>query len=454
MKQSLTFLLAAMLFLASAAMRAQVLPAAVGTADSGSFTRLPVSGSLRTDLRYSETSQIGGVEGGRQQSYLSGDASYTDISKRFPFTMQYGGGYGWAWAGPNNTGNVFQHLSLSQGFAERTWSLSASDNVSYSFETPTTGFSGVPGTGEPIGGTGSTTSTDQTILTVNTRMLDNMTTLSASRRLSRSTSLSVGGAAGQMYFIDGNGLNTDTLTANAGVSRRLDAHNSVTGTYAFSRFNYGGGVTSTAGALHFNDSQTESAQIGFSRQWNAKITTSASIGPQWISSSGATVQSSSISYMASASASDSFKFGTAGLFYSHGVNGGAGYMLGAESDSVGANFSRGFGKKLVVGATGSYMRTSALIAEELVYNAQGVLYLVPLNVTPTTNARYGGVQATRTLGRYFSAFANYTVVDQTMNTQVAVPNSPLGYTTNVLNGLTQVIGFGISYSPRDKRFKR
>jgi hypothetical protein len=99
------------------------------------------------------------------------------------------------------------------------------------------------------------------------------------------------------------------------------------------------------------------------------------------------------------------------------------------------------------------MRTSALIAEELVYNAQGVLYLVPLNVTPSTNARYGGVQAGRKLGRYWSAFANYTVIDQSSNTKVAVPNTPLGFTTNILSGMTQVVGFGISYSPREKRFR-
>jgi hypothetical protein len=451
MKPSLTLM--AVLFLACAAMRAQVVPTAVGPTDLTRFARLPVSGSLRTDLHYSETSQIGNSQDGQQQSIVSGNASYTNISQRLPFSMQYGGGYGRVWAGPSNSGNVFQHLSLSQGFVERTWSLTASDNVSYSFQTPTTGFSGVPGTGDSTVGTGSTTSSDQTILTVNTRTLDNFTTVSASRRLGRSISLNVGGSAGQMRFIDGNGQDTDTLVANAGLSRRLDAHNTVSGSYAFSRYSYDGTAVVQTGAVQISHSQTESAQIGFSRQWNPKIITSASIGPQWISSSYSTGTDSSISYTASASASDSFKIGTASLSYNRGVNGGSGYMLGAESDTVSANFSRGIGKNLTVGVTGSYVRTSSLIAEELVYNSSGVSYLVPLSITPTTNARYGGAQVTRKLGKHWSAFANYTAVDQTSNTQVTETGTSSGYQTNILSGLTQVFGFGISYSPREKHFK-
>jgi hypothetical protein len=452
MKPSLTLM--AVLLLATAAMRAQVPPAAVGPADSARFAVPPISGSLHTDLHYAETSQIGGVQGGQQQSFVSGDANYTNLSKRLPFSMQYGGGYGWGWSGQTGPGYLFQHLLLSQSIVWRTWSLTASDNVSYSFQTPTTGFSGVPGTGEPIGSSSSTTPTDQTILTVNTRTLDNFTTVGTGRRFGRSTSLNISGSAGQMRFIDGNGQDTDTLTADASVSRRLNAHNSVSAVYAFSRFSYGGAAATKAGALQISYGQTQSAQLAFSRQWNPKINTSASIGPQWISSSGSTVQTSSISYTASASATDSFKIGTAGISYNHGVNGGSGYMLGAKSDTVGANFGRGIGKNLTFGVTGTYMRTSALIAEELVYNAQGVLYLVPLNVTPSTNARYGGVQAGRKLGRYWSAFANYTVVDQTSNVQVTVTNTSLGYQTNILNGLSQLIGFGIGYSPREMHFKR
>ena len=178
MKKTLTFL--ALLWSVGAAAGAQVVPEATGPG-------LPIAGKLQFDLRYSESAGIGGYEDGQQRSFASGDASYANTSERLPFTMQYGGGYGWTLAGPSEAGGVFQHLSLSQGFVGRKWNLTASDNVSYSFETPTTGFSGVPGSGEPIGVAGSTTPTDQTILALNTRTLDNFTTVGAGHRLDYAT---------------------------------------------------------------------------------------------------------------------------------------------------------------------------------------------------------------------------------------------------------------------------
>ena len=115
---------------------------------------------------------------------------------------------------------------------------------------------------------------------------------------------------------------------------------------------------------------------------------------------------------------------------------------------------RDFGHSLTVGVTGSYMRSASLIAAEMVFDSHGVYYLVPLSITPVTNARYGGIQATRKLGRRFNAFANYTAIDQSSNMQIAVQNTSLGYNTNILNGLTQVIGFGVAYSPREIHLRK
>jgi hypothetical protein len=419
-----------------------------------------VNGTLHYDLRYAETTQFGGSQDGQQMSIASGDASYTNISKRLPFSMQYGGGYGWVWNGPPSAGNVFQHLSLSQGLAGRSWNLTASDNVNYSFQTPTFGFSGVPGTGEPISGPGTTSPPVQTVLALNTRTLNNTSTVGVGQRLNYATSLNVGGSIGQMYFIDGNGENTNTLSANAGITRRLNVHNSASAQYSFSRFNYEantGGASSTA---QISFSQVNSAQISFSRQWNRHITTSASAGPQWVSSSNSAIVPSSTRFSANASASYTSRVGTASMMYSHGTTGGSGYMLGAESDVYMANFSRSFsfGKNLNVGVIGSYMRTTSLATAEFEYACSigNVTYicLVPLNYEPVTDAIYGGVQATRKLGRYFSANASYMAIDQSSSLQTSAPNTPLSSNATILNGLNQVISFGIGYSPREKHLKK
>jgi hypothetical protein len=61
-----------------------------------------------------------------------------------------------------------------------------------------------------------------------------------------------------------------------------------------------------------------------------------------------------------------------------------------------------------------------------------------------TTGEFGGAQATRQLGRYLSVFASYSAIDQSTN---------LPASTNALNYLTQMIGFGIGYSPREKRLR-
>jgi hypothetical protein len=424
MKPSHTLL--AIILAANAATRAQVVPAAIGPASTGESSGLPVSGTLHYSVRYAQTAQFGGNQGGQQMSYATGDASYANTGKRLPFSMQYGGGYGRAWAGPPSAGNVFQHLSLSQGMVGRTWNLMVSDNVSYTFETPTTGFSGVPGTGEPIGGPGTTIPPDQTILTVNTRSVDNMTTLGFGHQLDSATTLNLGGSSGQMRYIDQNGQNIDTWMADTGVTRRLNARNSFSGQYSFSRFNYVSSIQ-VANAAQISYSQANSVQFSLSRQWNPHLLTSASVGPQWISSSNSAIIPSSTRISVNASASETLRYGTASLIYSHGTSGGSGYMLGAESDIVMANFGRSIGKNLTVGVTGSYMRTAGL-------SNSGV-----------TTGEYGGAQATRKLGRYFNVFASYTAVDQSSS----LLNAP-----NVLNTLSQTIGFGIGYSPREIRLKK
>jgi hypothetical protein len=161
----------------------------------------------------------------------------------------------------------------------------------------------------------------------------------------------------------------------------------------------------------------------------------------------------------SATANYTMRRESAGVNYFHGTTGGSGFMLGEKFDSVSANFSREFGRNLTVGSTGSYMRTSSLIAyniPESCPNGATPPCYAQIGYTPDTRSFYGGVQATRKLGRYMNVFANYTLIDQSSNLQVQISTPILQLTgnANILNGMYQVIGFGIGYSPREKRFKR
>ncbi len=419
-----TFKLVVLLFALRATMAgAQAVPAAT-------VHSLPVSGDLQYDFSYSQMAEFGAGLGDSQMSTLSASASYANGKDRFPFSMEYGGGYLWTIAGPSYGSGLFQNLFLSQGIVGRKWNVVASDNVSYLPEAPTTGFTGIPGIGEPIGTPSPAPPSGQSILTLNTYVIYNIAQAELGENLSRTTLFNAGGSYGLFRYPDGNGINMNMTTANAGPTWQLNARNSLMGDYLYSQFSFPD--------YHLSIT-TNAATLGFQRAWNRKVTTNISAGPQWLSSSQSAIVPSSLGVMVNAAVNYQFQLDSASLVYSHEVGGGAGYFIGAEIDTVTANFSRGFGKKLTVGADASYMRTASLgnsTAENILLGYSGVF-----------NSEFAGVQATRQLSRHISAFASYTDMVQSPSSGVAVP-------TNLLNELMQIVSFGINYSPRVRHLRQ
>jgi hypothetical protein len=404
-------LLAFVVTVANAAL-AQVVPEATGP-------RMPVSGKVHYALRYSEIEYLGGSVNDSQSAVLSGNVEYANVSERFPFSLQDAGGYSWAVAGRPYGDGPFDNLSLSQGFVRRKWNLQFSDNASYRQEAPTTGLSGVPGTGEPIGGPTPPPSSSQTILTLNTRTVDNSANGEFERTLNYATTLNLGGNSELLRYPDGNGIDTNNETANAGLTQRLNARNSLSYRYLFSQYSYpGSNLAQLTTTLMIN-----SALLGYQRHWTRQITTDASVGPEWVEGANSAVVPSSTRVSGNASFEGQFRFGSASLNYSHTTSGGGGFLVGGEVDSASAGFSREFEKKLTTDLTGGYMRTSGL-------STQG-----------TIDGKYGAAMVTWRLSRYFTAFASYTANDQSSSS--ALPS-------NALNQTLQVVSFGIGYSPRER----
>jgi len=375
------------------------------------------SGAAHMDysLRYSQTAEFGGNIGNWQTAAASGLVDYANGSERLPFSLTNTGGYTFTFAGPSYTTGLFEHLLISQGIIWRRWSVTASDNVSYRPQAPTTGFSGIPGIGEPIGAPSPTPPSSETILTVNTHVVDNLATVELDDKFNYATTVTAGGSSELRRYPDGNGLNVNTQKANAGLKRRLNARNSLTTDYHFSYFSY------PDYGLGFN---TNSVLFGFTRLWTAKISTDLSGGPEWVSSSNSADFPSSTRFSIRASALYTFRLTSAELNYNRGVNDGGGYLFGAESDTATFVLSRQFRTGLDLGLHGSYRRTSGLVNN-------GV-----------TDGKVAGVQANRRLGRFFSVFASYTATDQSSSS--TLPG-------NTLNNLLQIVGFGVSYSPRERR---
>jgi hypothetical protein len=107
------------------------------------------------------------------------------------------------------------------------------------------------------------------------------------------------------------------------------------------------------------------------------------------------------------------------LNYMREVSAGSGYMIGSESDAVSASFSRELNRTLVFEMNGGYRHTSQLATN---WNVSGA---------------FGGVQASRQIGRSLNAFVNYTAMSQSSSMQVPA---------NVLNEMMHTLSCGIAFT--------
>jgi hypothetical protein len=411
-----TLILSAFLFTVAATSHAQVAPeATAGTA------------SLGYSLNYSQTATISSGFGNQQRSTASGIVDYATGSVRLPFRVTLASGFGWTEAGTSYGNGFYENLALTQGIIWRKTTVTVGDSVSYLPLSPVTGFSGVPGTGEPIGGSGPPPTTDQTILTVATRSIANGVDGSVSQKLDSAWSISGGGGMFKLIYPDGNGLDTNSESGDVTISRRLNKLTSLNGAYSFSEFSYPGYDFSL---------RSNSLLFGGNRQWNRSLTTTAAVGAGWTSSSGSVGSSgssgnsgsspvpSSTRLSVNASIGYLLRYGAASVSYIRATSGGGGYTLGAYVDAINANYSWDAGKSLTLGLQGDYTRTAEL---------QG---------TGVTTGEVAGTQAGWRMGRYLSLFANYTVLDQ--SSSAALPGNALG-------SLYQSISFGVGFSPRKLR---
>jgi hypothetical protein len=309
------------------------------------------------------------------------------------------------------------------------WNFVVSDMVSYLPGTPVAGLSGVPGVGD-LGVTPVQVGTDtgQGILTDYSSRITNSAAGTLSRQLTGKTSINASGSYSIYRFLDsattstsssGAGLDSDSVGGGGGFSHQLNARSSYGVNYTYSSFSY---PNNTFGifAPNFN-SQTASGFV--SHQFTRRLSGSISAGPQWttISTPGS---SPSVSLFVSAVASYTAKNYLTSLSFSRSTNSGFGAVGGAISNSANLSVNRTFAKVWNAAATVSYAQTSNLPGPNVPYYS-GNTYVV-------------GGQVSRAIARSLSCYASYTLEDQSTSATSAV---------DVFSGTSQVIGFGITFSP-------
>jgi hypothetical protein len=368
--------------------------------------------NLRYSFRYSEMADFGGNLGTWHTITPSGSLDYDNGRKRFPFSLEYVGGYTSALSGPSYTAGLFQRLFLLQGMSFGKSTISLSDDVSYRPESPTTGFSGIPGIGEPIG-TGTNTPPSQLILTVNSHALENAVHGGFRRILSPRSILNVEAAHDFLHFPDNNGIDTRSFTTSAGITIRLDPRNRITTQYGFSQYGYSG-----------YDLQVKSnlVTLGLDKSWTRSLRTSLAAGLEWINSSKVSVPSS-VGPALQTGLDYQKRRTTIAFSYSHETSAGSGYMLGSKFDDVSGNVSTEFNRALRFEMNGGYRHTSQL------------------GHTWNISGAYGGVQASWQISRHFETFVNYTATSQSSSVQGI---------SNVLNEMMHTLGCGIGFTKGNK----
>ena len=393
-----------------------------------------IDGTFQWSLSGSELIQTGFYAGAGTTSSLnvSGNAEYISKSQVHPFSMLYGGGFLFQTSSGSSNG-IYQNFTISQGLVKSGWALGVSDSVSFLPQSPTTGLSGIPGTGD----LGLQPAPDpnvpaQSVLTYYGKRLSNSANGSIERQINPRTSVSGSANYGILRFIgEGSGtsatsgLDTTNISGQVGLNRRFSprSNGSVSGYY--SDYTYNGNLTS----FH-----SYGVNLLFSRVLSKTLSMSLSAGPQFVSQfqaynvAGTTISRtvpSSVNVAVNASLSYTRGQISGSLGYSRGVNGGSGVQTGALSDNVSGGVQRSYGRDWSVSFTGTYSRTTGL------------------PTVGATSTVYGGVQVSRRINTALSLFVGYTGVHQDVATSLLF--------TNAFSGFSQSGSIGITYAPRATR---
>lgn len=392
---------------------AQVAPAATGSGAA------PITRGLQYAFRYAESAEFRSLQAAIQTSDVSGSVAYMNRNPEKPFQMNYAGGYIWNLSGPDYISGQFHRMYISQGVNFRKWNFTASDDASYLPDAPVGGFSGIPGTGEVIGGQNPTTTPNgQAILTVNTHALSNYALGEVDHALNYATTLTISVDDNVLHFPNSDGIETRGLSAIGDLTRRLNGRTSVYGEYNFQDFWYPGYSVSMKSNIGF---------AGVRHRLTRNLTVSAAGGPEWITSTVTSLVPNTLSYAANAAMTYTRKLDSFDVHYSRGVNSGSGFLVGGQLEDTSGNFLHQFGPSFSVGLTGGYQRTLAFINNG------------------ATNGAYGSAQATWQLGEKLIVFANYSGRGQ--NTTSTLPG-------NVLNETDHMVSFGFGFSPKQQRARQ
>ena len=430
------FALAGLLGAAHAAL-GQAIPAAEASPISTGFSIPSLAGSLQWGVTASESLTWGYYSGNNVAEFtnLSGDLAYLSNSAKDPFGIVASGGRSWATSSAPSYG--FVDLGMSQSVTAGRWYFVFSDNVNYLPGTPTVGLSGVAGVGDlgvapapvqvgPDSGQG--------VLTNYSPEITNTAAGSVQRPITGKTSLTGSASYTVLRFLDGQGstgnfgVESDAVTGSAGLSHRVSGRDTIAGNYSYSSYIY---LNNLSNGIPEPNFVSQTASMSYTHQVSPRFALSIAGGPEWVMINFSN-QGQTLNAFVDASANYSGEFSHLSLAYVRNTNSGYGVIGGAISDSVTFAASRVFARVWNGAVNLGYAQTEGL----------------PTPGVPAYDFHtfIESVQISRALARSFSAYASYTVEDQS--------HASAASTTDLFDGFSQTLGFGVTYSPTSKHFGR
>lgn len=385
--------------------------------------------SLSLDLRGDTRPDLG--NSGRRltaATTIGGQLTFQRVQAQNEFVAEYQGG-GTFYASGGNHMRSQQDFRVSYKRIGRAWAFLLSDAVNYSPEgggRNGLGFSQL-GTGVSAGGNSfvnlnSQFLPNQSITATNSPRVSNTILAEFQKTLGRRSAMTFSGSYGILRFLEDGFIDGNTISFRAGYNYTPTARDTI-------GFLYGGNLFRFNGTAQENLSHT--IHISYGRQITGRLSLQMGAGPQvTMFDTILGTRESRVSW----SMNNTLRYRLArtglSLSYIHGVTGGSGVFLGAQTDDVNASISyqlsRVWRARLGVG----YAHNESL--REL--------------STGTTARRFntwrGDMELSRPVGRYARMYLRYGVERQTSTTTCTTGNCPLF-------GTRQLFGLGFTFRFRE-----
>lgn len=403
-----------------------------------------LSGSLRfMQVADSNGQSSPGVTQWRTVSTVGGDLLLQRVGRNAQLNLDYVGG-GTVYNNQSNLTGMVHGFNISSHFSFRRWALMLGDSVTYMPESSFgaggvggLGFGGLgavgaggsfigggmlPGLGGSFGGSlvpGTVPS--QTILTGRADRVANTAVGQLQYSFSARDSWTVSGSYGILRFLDDGYIDSDNYQIRTGYNRVLSAKDSFALYYSLGMIRFSGASQSTDNhAIH----------LAYGRKITGRLAWQVAGGPQ-ISLFENPVSGSDerVSWSMHTSLLYKFPVSMVGLRYSHGITGGSGVLLGAETDRVDFRWSRPFSRNWNAGFRLGYAHNRSL--RQLTGG--------------TSEQRFHGidfgVNLGRAIGRHGRLLLLYGLQYQNSNTSVCTP----GTTTCGTRILRHNFGLGFTW---------